>query len=93
MTYSLRPDYDREFDSSFNRNEYKEYFVGGKGGRCVFFKGNLFSMLHYIVTLHALQLNINNIASYGYQLCVFLQFAVGSYVLLIVVVSIYCIVY
>jgi hypothetical protein len=43
---------------------------------CVFFfKRNLFSMLHYIVTLHALQLNINNIFSYGYQLCVFLQLA------------------
>jgi hypothetical protein len=50
-------------------------------------------MLHYIVTLHALQLNINNIVSYGYQLCVFLQFAGGSYALLTVVVSIYCIVY
>jgi hypothetical protein len=23
------------FDSSSNRNEYQEYFLGGKGGRCV----------------------------------------------------------
>jgi hypothetical protein len=22
-------------DSTFNRNEYQEYFLGGKGGRCV----------------------------------------------------------
>jgi len=23
------------FDSASNRNEYQEYFLGGKGGRCV----------------------------------------------------------
>jgi len=22
-------------DSAFNRNEYQEYFLGGKGGRCI----------------------------------------------------------
>jgi len=24
-----------EFDSASNRNEYQEYFLGGKGGRCL----------------------------------------------------------
>ena len=31
---SFRSHYDAGFDSASNRNEYQEYFVGGKGGRC-----------------------------------------------------------
>jgi len=27
--------YGPEVDSASNRNEYQEYFLGGKGGRCV----------------------------------------------------------
>ena len=29
------PHYGPEVDSASNRNEYQEYFLGGKGGRCV----------------------------------------------------------
>jgi hypothetical protein len=29
------PHYDPGVDSASNRNEYQEYFLGGKGGRCV----------------------------------------------------------
>ena len=32
---SFRPHYDPGVDSASNRNEYQEYFLGGKGGRCV----------------------------------------------------------
>jgi len=32
---SFRPDYGPGVDSASNRNEYQEYFLGGKGGRCV----------------------------------------------------------
>src|SRR5215469_14813152 len=32
---SFRTHYSPEVDSSSNRNEYQEYFMGGKGGRCV----------------------------------------------------------
>ena len=32
---SLRSHYGPEVDSASNRNEYQEYFLGGKGGRCV----------------------------------------------------------
>ena len=35
LTLSLRPHYGPGVDSAFNRNEYQEYFLGGKGGRCV----------------------------------------------------------
>ena len=31
----FRSHYDPGVDSASNRNEYQEYFVGGKGGRCV----------------------------------------------------------
>jgi len=31
----LRPHYGPGIDSASNRNEYQEYFLGGKGGRCV----------------------------------------------------------
>ena len=31
----FRPHYDPGFDSASNGNEYQEYFIGGKGGRCV----------------------------------------------------------
>jgi len=33
LTLSFRPHYG--VDSASNRNEYQEYFLGGKGGRCV----------------------------------------------------------
>ena len=32
---SFRPHYDPGIDSASNRNEYQEYFLGDKGGRCV----------------------------------------------------------
>jgi len=31
----FRPHYGPGIESASNRNEYQEYFVGGKGGRCV----------------------------------------------------------
>ena len=35
LTQSFRPHYGPEVDSASNRNEYQEYFLGGKDGRCV----------------------------------------------------------
>ena len=35
LTYSFWPHYGPGVDSASNRNEYQEYFLGGKGGRCV----------------------------------------------------------
>jgi len=35
LTYSFRAHYGPGVDSDSNRNEYQEYFLGGKGGRCV----------------------------------------------------------
>ena len=35
LTYSFRPQYGPGLDSASNRNEYQEYCLGGKGGRCV----------------------------------------------------------
>jgi hypothetical protein len=35
LIYSFRPYYGRGVDSACNRNEYQEYFLGGKGGLCV----------------------------------------------------------
>ena len=35
LTQSFRPLYCPRVDSASNRYEYKEYFLGGKGGRCV----------------------------------------------------------
>ena len=35
LTYSFRLHYGPGVDSASNRNEYQEYFLGGKGGRCV----------------------------------------------------------
>jgi len=32
---SFRPHYSPGVDSASNRNEYQEYFLGSKGGRCV----------------------------------------------------------
>ena len=32
---SFRSHYGPGVDSAYNRNEYREYFLGGKGGRCV----------------------------------------------------------
>jgi len=31
----IRPHYDPGVDSASDRNEHQEYFLGGKGGRCV----------------------------------------------------------
>jgi hypothetical protein len=33
--YSFRPHCGPGFDSATNRGEYQEYFLGGKGGRCL----------------------------------------------------------
>jgi len=35
LTYSFRSHYGPGVDSASNRNKYQEYFLGGKGGRCV----------------------------------------------------------
>ena len=35
LTLSFRLCYDHKVDSASNRNEYQEYFLGGKSGRCV----------------------------------------------------------
>ena len=35
LTQSLRPHYGPGFGSASNRHEYQEYFLGGKGSRCV----------------------------------------------------------
>jgi hypothetical protein len=35
VALSFRPHYGPGVDSAFNRNEYQEYFLGGKGGRSV----------------------------------------------------------
>jgi hypothetical protein len=35
LTQSFRSPYDPGVDSASNRNEYQEYFLGGKGGWCV----------------------------------------------------------
>jgi hypothetical protein len=35
FTYFFRPHYGPGVDSVSNRNEYQEYFLGGKGGRCI----------------------------------------------------------
>jgi len=35
LTYSFRPHYGPLVDLASNINEYQEYFLGGKGGRCV----------------------------------------------------------
>ena len=34
LTYSFRPHCGPGVDSTSNRNEYQEYFLWGKGGRC-----------------------------------------------------------
>jgi hypothetical protein len=35
LTYSFQPHYGPGVNSASNRNEHQEYFLGGKGGRCV----------------------------------------------------------
>jgi hypothetical protein len=35
LTQSFRPHYDPGVDSASNRNECQEYFLRGKGGRCI----------------------------------------------------------
>jgi len=35
LTQSFRPHYGPWVDSASNTNEYQEYFLGSKGGRCV----------------------------------------------------------
>jgi len=35
LTKSFQPHYGPGVDSASNINEYQEYFLGGKGGRCV----------------------------------------------------------
>ena len=35
LTLSFRPHNGLGVDSASSRNEYQEYFLGGKGGRCV----------------------------------------------------------
>jgi len=35
LTQSFQPHYGPGFKSTSNRNEYQEYFLGDKGGRCV----------------------------------------------------------
>jgi hypothetical protein len=35
LTQSFQPHYGLGVDSASNRNEYQEYFLGCKGGRCL----------------------------------------------------------
>ena len=35
LTWSFRPHYVRGVDSTYNRNEYQEYLLGGNGDRCL----------------------------------------------------------
>jgi hypothetical protein len=35
LTQSFRPQNDSGVDSASNRNEYQDYLLGGKGGRCL----------------------------------------------------------
>ena len=35
LTYSFRPHYGLLIESASKNDEYQEYFLGGKGGRCV----------------------------------------------------------
>jgi len=35
LTQTFRQHYGPGVDSAYSRNEYQEYFLGGKGGRCV----------------------------------------------------------
>jgi len=35
LTYSFRPHYGAGVDAASNRNEYQEYFLVGKGSRCI----------------------------------------------------------
>jgi hypothetical protein len=35
LTWSFWPHYGPEVDAASDRNEYQEYFLGGKGGQCV----------------------------------------------------------
>jgi len=35
LTQSFQPHCGPGVDSASNRNEYQEYFLGGKGGRCI----------------------------------------------------------
>jgi hypothetical protein len=35
LTQSFRPHFVPGVDSASNRNEYQEYFLGGKGGWCI----------------------------------------------------------
>jgi len=35
LAQSFRPHYGPDVDSASDRNEYQEYFLVGKGGRCV----------------------------------------------------------
>jgi hypothetical protein len=35
LTYSFRPQCGPGVDSASKRNEYQEYLLGGKGGRCL----------------------------------------------------------
>jgi len=38
LTQSFRPHYGSGVDSSSNRNEYQKYFLGRKGGQCVWLR-------------------------------------------------------
>jgi hypothetical protein len=38
LTSYFRTHYGSGFTSASNKNEYQEYFLGGKGGRCVALK-------------------------------------------------------
>jgi hypothetical protein len=48
------------------------YLIGRRGSspRVLFYLINLFSLLHYTAILHVLQLNIHNMVTYSYHLCI-----------------------
>ena len=45
---SFRSHYGPGVDSASNRNEYQEYFLGGKGGRCVRLTTTILGHCHVI---------------------------------------------
>ena len=53
LTKFFRPHYGPGFDTASNRNEYQEYLLRGKGGRCVGLKLFLTSCANFLEILGA----------------------------------------
>jgi hypothetical protein len=55
LTYAFWPHYGPEVYSASNKNEYQEYFLGGKGSRCV---GLTTLHLHVLIVFKSGSLNL-----------------------------------